>query len=185
MSLSLREQLLKAGLVDEKQVQKVEQQQNRQQHGQKKGNLPPPPDRNAEARKAQAEKAARDQALQRARNEKAERKARRAGLRQLVEQHRIPRIDSEDQFNFVDGRKVRHIAVNPEVRARINDGELLVVRHDGFYALVPREIGERVRERDAEMVVALPAAGAGAGGAGAPAEDDPYKDYVVPDDLTW
>ena len=180
MSLSLREQLLKAGLVNEKQVQKVEQQQGRQEHGQKKKNLPPPPDRNAEARKAQAEKAARDQAIQRTRNEKSERKARRAGLRQLVEQNRIPRIESEDPFNFIDGRKVRRIAVNAEVRARINGGELLIVRHDGFYALVPKEVGERVRERDAEMVVALPASGAAPG-----TDDDPYRDFVVPDDLTW
>jgi len=82
--------------------------------------------------------------------------------------------------NFVDGRKVRHIAVNPEVRARINSGELLIARHDGFYALVPKEIGTRVRDRDAEMVVMLPAPGATA-----PVEDDPYKDFVVPDDLTW
>ena len=77
MSLSLREQLLKAGLVNEKQVKQVELQQNQQQHGQKKKNLPPPPDRNAAARKAQAEKAARDQALDATRREKAERKALR------------------------------------------------------------------------------------------------------------
>jgi len=180
MSLSLREQLLKAGLVNEKQVQKVEQQQNRQQHGQKKGSVPPPPDRQAAASKAQAEKAAHDQALQRARNEKVERKARRAAIRQMVEQNRIPRIESEDHFNFVDGGKVRHVAVNPELRARIQGGELLLVRHDGFYALVPRDIGERVREREAAMLVPLAAAEATA-----PAEDDPYKDFVVPDDLTW
>ena len=180
MSLSLREQLLKAGLVNEKQVKQVELQQNQKQHGQKKKNLPPPPDRNAAARKAQAEKAARDQALDAARREKAERKARRAGIHQMVEQGRIPRIESEDHFNFVDGKKVRHFAVNPEVRARLNSGELLIARHGGFYALVPKELGERIRERDAGMIVELRASEAAA-----PAEDDPYKDFVVPDDLTW
>jgi uncharacterized protein len=180
MSLSLREQLLKAGLVNEKQVQKVEQQQNRQQHGQKKGNLPPPPDRQAAASRAQAEKAAQDQALQRARNEKAERKARRAAIRQMVEQHRIPRIESEDHYNFVDGGKVRYLSVNAELRARIQRGELLLARHDGFYALVPSEVGERIREREAGMIVPLVASAPSS-----PAEDDPYRDFVVPDDLTW
>jgi uncharacterized protein YaiL (DUF2058 family) len=180
MSLSLREQLLKAGLVNEKQVKQAELQQNQQQHGQKKKNLPPPPDRNAAARRAQAEKAARDQALDAARREKAERKARRAGIHQMVEQGRIPRIESEDHFNFVDGRKIRHFAVNTEVRTRLNNGELLIVRHGGFYALVPKELGERIRERDAEMIVTL-----GAAEPTVPAEDDPYKDFVVPDDLTW
>jgi uncharacterized protein YaiL (DUF2058 family) len=180
MSLSLREQLLKAGLVNEKQVQKVELQQNRQQHGQKKHNLPPPPDRNAEARRAQAEKAARDQGLEQQRREKAQRKAWRAEVHQLVEAHRIPRIESEDLFNFIDGRKVRRIAVNAEVRARIYGGQLLIARHKGFYALVPSELGERIRERDAEMLVDLAAKAEAA-----PADDDPYKDFVVPDDLTW
>jgi uncharacterized protein len=181
MSLSLRDQLLKAGLVNEKQVKQVEQQQGQREHGQKKRNLPPPPDRNAAARKAQAEKAARDQALEATRRAKAERKARRAGIHQMVEQGRIPRIESEDQFNFVDGRKIRQFAVNAELRLRINNGELLIARHGGFYALVPKELGERIRERDAEMIVELRASGS----SDAPAEDDPYKDFVVPDDLTW
>jgi hypothetical protein len=180
MSLSLREQLLKAGLVNEQQVQKVELQQNRQQHGQKKGSLPPPPDRNAEARRAQAEKAARDQQLEQARRDKAQRKARRAEIHQLVEAHRIPRIDSEDLFNFIDGKQVRRIAVNAELRRQLNSGQLLVARHMGFYALVPREIGERIRERDAGMLVSLEAKPADA-----PVADDPYKDFAVPDDLIW
>lgn len=180
MSLSLREQLLKAGLVNERQVQKAEQQQNRQEHGQKKKNLPPPPDRNAEARRAQAEKSARDQQLELARREKSQRRARRAEIHQLVEAHRIPRIESEQLFNFLDGRTVRRIAVNAELRARLHAGQLLVARHAGFYALVPKEIGERIRERDAEMIVNL-AAPAGP----AAAEDDPYKAFVVPDDLSW
>jgi uncharacterized protein YaiL (DUF2058 family) len=66
------------------------------------------------------------------------------------------------------------------LRARINGGELLIARHGGFYALVPKELGERIRERDAEMIVELRSAEAAV-----PAEDDPYKDFVVPDDLTW
>ena len=37
------------------------------------------------------------------------------------------------------------------------------------------------RERHAEAIVAHPATKPGA----APAEDDPYKDFVVPDDLVW
>lgn len=182
MSLSLREQLLAAGLVTKKQVQKTEQQQRQQEHGQKKKQLPPPPDKQAEAQKAAAAKAARDAELNRQQREKAERKARRAEIRQLVEQHRIPRIESEDFFNFVDGNKIHRFAVTAEVRERILAGTLVIVRHNGFHALVPAEIAEKVRERDPSFVVALdqPAASASP-----PADDDPYKDFVVPDDLRW
>jgi uncharacterized protein len=180
MSLSLREQLLKAGLVTQKQVQKTEQQQRQEQHGQKKKHLPPPPDKQAEAQRALAAKAARDQELNRQQREKAERKARRAEIRQIVEQNRIPRIDSEDFFNFVDGNKIHRFAVNSEVRERILKGSLAIVRHNGFYALVPADIAERVRERDPGFVVPLeqPASTPAAA-------DDPYKDFVVPDDLIW
>jgi len=48
--------------------------------------------------------------------------------------------------------------------------------------LVPADVVERIRERDPAAIVASPAAGAAAA---TPAEDDPYKDFVVPDDLTW
>ena len=85
MSLSLREQLLAAGLVTQKQVQKTELEHKQQQHGQKKKQLPPPPDKQAEAQRAMAAKAARDTELNRVQREKAERKARRAEIRQIVE----------------------------------------------------------------------------------------------------
>lgn len=180
MSLSLREQLLAAGLVTQKQVQKTEQQQRQAQHGQKKKQLPPAPDKQAAARQAQAAKAARDQELNRQQREKAERKARRAEIRQIVEQNRIPRIESEDYFNFVDGNKIHRFAVNSDVRERILRGTLAIVRHNGFHALVPSEIAERVRERDASFVVPLKQPEAETRTA-----DDPYKEFVVPDDLLW
>jgi uncharacterized protein YaiL (DUF2058 family) len=41
---------------------------------------------------------------------------------------------------------------------------------------------DRIRERHADAIVTDPAAIAVAA---APAGDDPYKDFVVPDDLTW
>jgi uncharacterized protein YaiL (DUF2058 family) len=76
MSLSLREQLLKAGLVTEKQAKKAERQTSQQQHQRKKGSLPDPtPEQQAAVRKAQAAKFARDQALNRERQEKAAIKA--------------------------------------------------------------------------------------------------------------
>lgn len=176
MSLSLQEQLLKAGLVKPKQVKQAEQQQRLD----KKRNVKPAVDPKVIANQAQAAKALRDQELNRQQREKAERKARRAEIRQIVEQNRVPRIESEDFFNFVDGKKIHRFAVNAEVRERILSGALVVVRHNGFYALVPTEIADRIRERDATFIVAMdqPATES-------PAEDDPYKDHVVPDDLIW
>jgi uncharacterized protein YaiL (DUF2058 family) len=182
MSLSLREQLLKAGLVTEKQAKQAERGTSEQRHRQAKGGKPaPPPPPTLAAQQAQAAKLLRDQELNRKQREKAERRARAAELRQLVEQLRVARPESDDYFNFVDGGRIHRLAVTPELRARIVAGTLAIVRSDGHYDLVPADALERIRERDATAIVALPAETA----AGNTAEDDPYKDFVVPDDLTW
>jgi uncharacterized protein YaiL (DUF2058 family) len=183
MSLSLREQLLKAGLVTEQQAKQAERSSKDQRHRQAKGGQrkAPAPSPSTSAQQAQAAKLLRDQELNRKQREKAERKARAAQLRQLVEQLRVPRPESDEYYNFVDGGRIRRIQVTPELRARVVAGSLVIVRYSDRYDLVPAEAVERIREHDPDAVVAH----ATADGNAAPAEDDPYKDFVVPDDLTW
>jgi len=187
MSLSLREQLLQAGLVTEKQAKQAERATSQHKHREVKGGkrpstpTPAPPPARA-AQQAAAAKLLRDQELNRKQQEKAERKARAARLRQLVEQLKVPRPESDDYYNFVDGGKIRSLQITPELRARIAAGGLVFVRYDGRYDLVPADAIERIRERDADAIVASPA---GQQAATPSAEDDPYKDFVVPDDLTW
>jgi len=185
MSLSLREQLLKAGLVSEQQVQKAERDQRQQQHRgtqnvpkEKRRNPAPTPQQLA-AQKAAAEKAAKDAELNRKKQEKAERRARFAEIRQLVEQHNVPRVETDDFYNFQDGTNIRRVPVNPELRARLVAGELAIVRCEGRYAFVPAAIGQRVRERVDRALIHWNDPNK------KPDENDPYKDYAVPDDLVW
>jgi uncharacterized protein YaiL (DUF2058 family) len=183
MSLSLREQLLQAGLVTKKQVEKAEQQarapQPKHQQHKKKESQPDP--RALAAQKAQAEKAARDQELNRKKQEKAERNARWAQIRQLVAEHRIVRAEEcELIFNFVDNNAVKRIYVTATLRDQITRGTLAIVRCDGKYELVPTAIGDRIREREIKAVVNMSAESQAA-----PAEDDPYAEHKVPDDLMW
>jgi len=181
MSLSLRDQLLKAGLVTEKQAQQAERQQARQQYQQPRSKKQPagPTPQQIAAQKAQAEKTARDAELNRRKQEKVERKARFAQIRQLVEQHQVPRVESDDFYNFVDGTRIRRVPVNPELRARLIRGELAIVRNEGRYAFVPAAIAADVRARVERAVIHHNQPKSDDAG------DDPYKDYVVPDDLMW
>lgn len=177
--MSLRDQLLQAGLISEKQIK----QNNKQQHQQRReqGKKPPQPDpAQLAARRAAEEKRARDQDANRKRQEAAAQKAIRAEIKQLVDQHKLPRIDSEMLFNFVDGQKIRRIPVDAQRRDQLSAGQLAIVRSDGRYEVVPAAIGERVRERDARSVMTI-----GGSSASTPDDNDPYKDYVVPDDLMW
>lgn len=181
MSLSLRDQLLKAGLVTEQQVQKAERDQKRQQFQAPRSRKTPAQPSAAEiaARKAAAEKSARDAELNRRKQEKAERKAKFAQIRQLVEQHQVPRVETDDFYNFQDGVKIARISVTPDLRRRLVAGELAIVRNVGRYAFVPAATADDIRARVERAVIHHNRPGT------EPDADDPYKDYVVPDDLVW
>ena len=88
--------------------------------------------------------------------------------------------DAELPFNFADGDKVRRLYVTEAVRGDLSRGRLAIVRADEGYAVVPREVAEKIRQRDAAALVLLHA-----GDEPGPAADDPYADYPVPDDLVW
>jgi len=178
MSLSLREQLLQAGLVGSKQVKKAEQEQ-RQQH---KKNPKAQTEKQQAVQKEQAEKIARDKELNRKRDEERQRQAKLAEIRQIVEQNRLPRVESDEYFNFVHRNKIHRIAVDASLRERITNGDVILVRYGKFYAPVLPDIAEKVRERDAASIVDL---NAQVSTTSQPDEEDPYKDFAVPDDLMW
>lgn len=182
MSLSLRDQLLAAGLGTKKQARQIETQQRQQAY--RKPNTSTENDRKraAEHAQAMAAKAKRDQEMNRKRQEQAEHRERWAQIKQLVEQNAVARPESEECFNFIDRGKVRRLYLTAELRDKVTAGTLVIVRSDGRYHLVPAEIATRIGEREPRAVVAL---NQSAEASAAPAEDDPYKDFVVPDDLKW
>jgi uncharacterized protein YaiL (DUF2058 family) len=181
MSLSLREQLLKAGLVSEQQVKKAEREHSQQQYSAPRSKKKPagPTPQQLAAQKAAAEKAARDAELNARKQAKLERRARYAEIRQLVAAHQIARVETEDFYNFQHGGQIHRVAVTPELRRRLVAGDLAIVRAEGRFAFVPASIGEQVGARVDKALLHLNKPQA------PPADDDPYKDYVVPDDLVW
>lgn len=176
MSMSLREQLLAAGLGTKKQAKEAD----RQQHRDRKSKAARKAEHERRVAEARAAKAARDQELNRKRQENLERKERWAQIKQLIEQHRIPKPESDEYFNFIDRGKVRRMPVDGPLRERIIRGEVMIVRCEGRYDLVLPEIAERIREREPRAVVSLHSTEDTK-----PDENDPYKDYVIPDDLIW
>lgn len=177
MSSSLRDQLLKAGLINQKQANEAERQERREtRHGGAKRAPPPAPPRQPAP---DAAKIARDQALNRKQREKAERKALLSQIKQIIEQNRLPSTGEEPPYNFVDGAKIRRIPVAAAHRDALGRGEIAIVRHEGRYDLVPAAIAARIRERDAGAVVPPVTAPQTA------AADDAYAGFTVPDDLIW
>lgn len=180
--MSLREQLLAAGLVTQKQVEQAEKSKSQQHHKEKKAApKAPPPKQLTPAEKAQIAKAERDKELNRKKEEKAARRARAIAINQLVEQNRVPRVEDENPefYNFVEGGKIHRIAIKDDTRDRILRGDLLVARYRGFFALVTKEGAEKIRAIDPNAVVETKAETKTVD------DNDPYKDFVVPDDLKW
>jgi uncharacterized protein YaiL (DUF2058 family) len=174
-SLSLRDQLIAAGLATEKQARKSAPPQR----APSRHKPVPSSEQKLAAERAQAAKTARDQELNRQRQRSAEAKARAEQIKQLMDQHRLPKVDSEDRFNFIHGKKLRFIAVDGPMREGLNRGTLVIIRYDGRSEVVPAAAADRIRECDPRPVVSLNAEAAPVD------ENDPYKDFVVPDDLKW
>jgi uncharacterized protein YaiL (DUF2058 family) len=176
MSMSLRDQLLQAGLVNEKQAREAERQLRKQQRERQqlpKGKRTTPSDAKPASQEAQLAKAARDQELSRQQKEQADKRARHAQIEQLIQQHGLPRPQTDERYHFVDDNKIRSIPADHFVRERLSRGEIAIVRRNGSYELVPAEIAARIRERDACAVI------------GCNAARDAALPDGVPDDLMW
>lgn len=163
MSMSLRDQLLKAGLVNEKQAKQATKQKQKQQRLEHKNQVDKDDSQRQAAEQAKAEKLARDQELNRQQQEKAEKKAKAAQIKQLIEGTRLPKLESDDYYNFVDAKKVKRIAVNDLIRDKLSRGSLAIVSYDGRYEIVPRDAAVKIQERDPRRVGAAQRTEPGAG----------------------
>ncbi|WP_122755231.1 DUF2058 domain-containing protein [Pseudomonas viridiflava] len=177
--ISLRDQLLKAGLVNQKQAKQVGKEKQKEQRLVHKGQAQVDDSQKRAAQEALAEKVKRDQELNRQQQEKVEQKARTAQVKQLIEASRLPKLTTEDYYNFVDDKKVKRISVNALVRNKLSSGSLAIVHHGGGYEIIPREAALKIQERDPRRIVLLNTS------TEAPDADDPYAAYQVPDDLMW
>jgi uncharacterized protein YaiL (DUF2058 family) len=213
MNTSLRDQLLKAGLISKKQANEVERQSQRQErpvHPKHKQHSKPtsphaePTLRADTTRSAPVAKTVRDRELNRRQQEKAETKARLAQIKQLIDQHRLaetpgpggpghegpgvagPGVGAPDPasrpdqfYNFVDGAKIRRIQVDDTTRDKLVRGEIVIVKFNARYELVPAAIATRIGERDPRCILnsSVPPGGANS--------ESAYEGHPVPDDLIW
>jgi uncharacterized protein YaiL (DUF2058 family) len=60
----------------------------------------------------------------------------------------------------------------------ITSSKLVIVNCNGVFELVPKQIAEKIRQRNPSLVIDLTEEQP-------TSEDDPYAEYKVPDDLIW
>lgn len=177
MGKSLADQLLGAGLVDSKKAKKL-QKEKRQQQKQKS------PDSGADRARLQQqrnEQAEKDRELNRQRRAAEEDRARHAQVQQLLDTHRLT-TNGEIRFQFADprDRKIKQLYVTRDTRERLARGQLAICAQKTGYCIVPAEAAGKIAERIPEAVVfrADPTTNQ-------PDDEDPYKDFPIPDDIDW
>jgi uncharacterized protein len=174
---SLRDQLMKAGLVSSKKAKQAEKGALRQELRIKKGI---DVDENQQAvEQARLAKLEHDRTMNAALNLKARQKAFHAQVKQLIAAN-TQREQGDVGYQFEDRKKVKKIYVSAKNKTELNSGFLAIVRTDDGYDLVPPAVAMKIAERDVDAVVYLYERAATDLD-----EDDPYKDYPIPDDLEW
>lgn len=192
MADSLRDQLLKTGLV---QKLKAEARASAPIEGKGKpaprgptksgGRKPdarpqgqPPRSREemdlakAYALRERAEREQREQEKRAAEQRAKEKAERKRKLTALLDGQGLNDKDADVPRHFPHGDKIKRVHCTPAQLTAINTGELAIVQHLGRYLIVPRTLGEQVREVAPEALVLL-------------CEPGGVDDDGVPADLTW
>jgi uncharacterized protein len=144
---NLRDKLLKAGLVSEKQAQEAARDQRQgsaKKHREREKALSEEEQQRAEERRKEAAK----QAEARMQSERARR------LRQLVETHRL-REAGEVAFHYVRRNgKVGRLGVSAETQKMLEQGAAAVVDDPGSpdCAVVPADAAKRIYEVDPQAI---------------------------------
>ena len=180
MGGSLRDQLLKAGFADRKQVEQAEAEKRRQakeaNKARKSGQTAGPTPEQIAAEKARQERelhAQRSRELNQAREEERARKATRAEVKRLIQTSALPHGKGDIRYNFLKGTKIKRMYVDKAQQTGLAERTLAIAEWDGAFYLVPAAVAAEVEERvpDAFVFRAEP-----------PDPDDPWAAFPTPDD---
>lgn len=185
MADSLRDQLLKSGIVKQIKDEKRQHQPAPKPHAPfAKGKPPhkPKPARSSEemdlakayAMRAQTEAQERKRAEQEAAEQARLKRERKAKVQKLLEGQGLNKVDVDQVRHFEYGGKIRRIYVDAGQLADLNAGKLGIVQNGGRYLLVTLAVAEQVRDIDPHLLALLvdPAA--------AGVDED-----GIPNDLMW
>lgn len=156
MGNSLREQLLKAGLVDKKQVSKAKHEKRiskQKPKGQKRPVTQPVEDSiTKEERLAYAE---RNRELNRQRELERKKREAAAQVKQLIKDNRLTLKDRDDDepFYFVVGKKVKKMFLSQKTSNDLTNGRLAIANLDGRFEIIPESAARQIAERNKKTLV--------------------------------
>jgi len=163
--MSLRDQLLKSGLVTKDKVKQVEADTRKHAHQAKKNKKLAAAEAAEQAQKRRLQtleierKRERDRQLNREREAEKKRREASARARQLMDGQRQNDAKAEIYYNFLaDERIIRYIRVTPQQQKQLAMGRLGIARNpdnEFDYPLLPKETVLKLAEIDSAYVVVL------------------------------
>ena len=173
----LRDQMKEAGLRTAKEMRKAEKGALRTELRVKKGIDVDESKQQVES--ARLKKLEDDRQKNERLNEQAREKALLAQVKQLVASN-SQRQQGEVAYNFTEANKIKSIYISEENKSQLNKGYLAIVKAGEQYDLVPEVVARKIEARRPGAVLFLYDRSNDVVD-----EDDPYKDYPIPDDLEW
>lgn len=182
MAKSIADQLMGLGLADKKQVQKDKAEKRKKDKQARKHKNVDVDEAKIAAEQARKEKAERDRQLNQEKNAKAEAKAVLAQVAQMVQRAHIASPDGEVKYNFADrtDNKIKSIYVTDQIQNDLANGKLAIAVSEAKFYVVTKQVAAKIAERSEPSIVFQAEASETDAD-----EDDPYKDFVIPDDLMW
>ncbi|GGZ79014.1 hypothetical protein GCM10007161_08130 [Ignatzschineria indica] len=159
--MSLRDQLVKAGLVSKDRAKKAQKEKAKKLHqAHRDKNLKS--ELEAEKLRKEAERRAFDEAKKAMDLEKnqeiiaaQEKNRARSEMRDLIDRERVNKEKGETRFNFShDGKKIRSVFVTDKQHKDLSDGKLMICRNDrdGFdYPVLPVTFKERIHHLEEKL----------------------------------
>ena len=186
MNNSLRDQMLKSGLVSKKQAKNSEQQtklnaRKQQKKSKKNRNVIDENSISHLATQKREAEIANTKKLNIIKEEQRLQKELQAQIIDIIQRHKINDPNANITYNFVDSNNnlVKQISITDIQKQRLTNGYLAIVSLNDAYHLIPAPIAEKLLEQVPEIIVCYNKTEEEG------EEDDPYADYQVPDDLMW
>ena len=176
--LSLKDQLIKSGLTDNKKAKAAERALKQEKQKQRRGDTNEIDALWAKTEAARLAKVQEDLARNQALIEAKRAHEITAQINQMIKDAAL-KVSGEIKYNFVHGT-IKAIYVDQQSWNHLAAGRLAIVQaSDDSYQVLPTKVAEKIAERgDVFVFIAEKSVQT-------VDEDDPYAAYQIPDDLMW
>ncbi|WP_019025851.1 DUF2058 domain-containing protein [Colwellia piezophila] len=181
---SLQDQLLKAGLTTKQKTRQAnsdKRKKNKQQRSGVEHGASLQEQVKQDLAKSQADKLAKDSALNDVKKQKLASKEQTLRIKQILEHHQLTGVRGESEYNYTFNNKVKKLALNTITHKALVNGRLALCGLNETTYLVTSETAAKVAELDNTIVLVQNDKVAEQ----ETDENDPYADYQIPDDLMW